>query len=331
MASAAEVYAANRPLTTVTTVPVLADRFTTPLATAEVWIANVVQPRDTNTLLKALHRAHPLPALGHCKRVSRRKPEPDAPAAGPPILCVLLFDRVAAATSDEAAALLVECECHEMVRSPRVATVPAAAPLTRAHFDAASALWPVLFHEDKRITQALDDALFTDAERATIGGHLEQAAAAAAAAGTHNAAVLVDGTTVIATEATPPRHPLDHLAMRVIDVSAKRQLAGGGNSAKRARVHQSADQAPLDGQDSRGEITTTDGAGYLCSDMDLFVLHEPCVMCSMALLHSRIGRVFYCESGNGCLCAARRGHMWREMWTFVCVGQAVTACGLALQ
>eukprot|EP00877_Chromochloris_zofingiensis_P001960 jgi/Chrzof1/11765/Cz06g09050.t1 len=32
---------------------------------------------------------------------------------------------------------------------------------------------------------------------------------------------------------------------------------------------------------------------YLCTTYDMFVLHEPCTMCSMAMVHSRLARVIY--------------------------------------
>ncbi|KAL7280180.1 hypothetical protein ACG7TL_006599 [Trametes sanguinea] len=45
------------------------------------------------------------------------------------------------------------------------------------------------------------------------------------------------------------------------------------------------------------------GAHYLLTSLTLFMTHEPCVMCSMALLHSRVKEVFYLfpmEKTGGC-------------------------------
>lgn len=42
------------------------------------------------------------------------------------------------------------------------------------------------------------------------------------------------------------------------------------------------------------ELTPTrNGADYLLTSLSLFTLHEPCTMCTMALLHSRVREVFY--------------------------------------
>lgn len=40
-------------------------------------------------------------------------------------------------------------------------------------------------------------------------------------------------------------------------------------------------------------MASRNGADYLLTSLSLFITHEPCVMCTMALLHSRVKEIFF--------------------------------------
>ncbi|KAL0485040.1 tRNA-specific adenosine deaminase [Acrasis kona] len=78
-------------------------------------------------------------------------------------------------------------------------------------------------------------------------------------------------------------HPLNHATMMCI--------------RKVAESHRPLFEtvAVVDGGRKRKLVTTGDDdkLPYVCTDCDLYITHEPCCMCAMALVHSRIRRVFY--------------------------------------
>ena len=88
-----------------------------------------------------------------------------------------------------------------------------------------------------------------------------------------------------------------HAVMRVIGMVAKLRVAASaapkthGTSSKQPNYF--ADE-PLTAFEKHiyWQSRLAPG-GYLCLDLELYLTHEPCVMCSMAINHSRFGRVVF--------------------------------------
>ena len=54
--------------------------------------------------------------------------------------------------------------------------------------------------------------------------------------------------------------------------------------------------------------------GYLMNSYDVYVKQEPCLMCAMALVHSRVRRVFFNKlSANGALYSLTKLHTVEEL------------------
>lgn len=132
-------------------------------------------------------------------------------------------------------------------------------------------------------------------------------------------------------------NPLSHCVMRAVAMVAQKRLEEGvevmpdnpvqpETSLERKYFHTKPPLPPVSTED--GE-RVEGSEGYLCHNMHVYLSHEPCVMCAMALLHSRVGVVVFgrrmpktgalvAESadgnGNGC------GLFWRPElnWKFLC-------------
>lgn len=93
-------------------------------------------------------------------------------------------------------------------------------------------------------------------------------------------------------------NPMAHATMRAIGMVAKQRLAlSNGGSEEPATGRQRPNVfADLPITSLEKDICTTSTlapGGYLCVDLELYLTHEPCVMCSMAILHSRFARVVF--------------------------------------
>ncbi len=88
-----------------------------------------------------------------------------------------------------------------------------------------------------------------------------------------------------------------HAVMRAIAlVARKRQKLPGAEHHCATEVDHSdmfADNPLVELENAIYSKDTLTSGGYLCLDLELYVTHEPCVMCSMAILHSRFGKVIF--------------------------------------
>lgn len=87
-----------------------------------------------------------------------------------------------------------------------------------------------------------------------------------------------------------------HAVMRATAMVAKKRRSTGQDDSPNASTSDPFVEQPLT-QVERDEYTKTtiEPGGYLCLDLELYVTHEPCVMCCMAINHSRFGRVIFGE------------------------------------
>ena len=208
--------------------------------------------------------------------------------------------------------------------NPELLEVASSAPLTRQQYELMKLMWPVSFHEDKCVERKMTATEFSDDQMKKIAQYCNHVGT-----GGHNAflscggscncclrALVVDPSSdsVIADISdNRTNHPLKHATMVAIDAIATRQ-GGGAWTCQSYQKSQDSDcivTTKYEKTDFNDHHVITNvssdsvpgvcmkGTGpYLCTGYDVYLSREPCAMCSMALLHSRVSRVFYMTSSK---------------------------------
>lgn len=317
-------------------VPVLPEQITTcDIELEEIFAVAIQNKKITSQLVKHLFAVQPLNSLQHLKRVrvSERKQLEV-------ILCckhgVLdLGDENGNRVLQDI--LKGSCFTTEELGEVFSIKVPRSLPLTRAQYNEACKHWPTLFHEDKRLEKILDGSFFSNTEKIQIENYMRKAISCARCSigcSTYGAVIVdphLNEIVAMASDLREGQHPLHHAVNVCIDLVARSQ--GGGvyeynhihadrtcidlsscipklyfrSAAKISNLNFCLSQhSQLETHKGRGKETDKSVARnvsdvpYLCTGYDLYTTHEPCVMCAMALLHSRIRRVFYgCSMPGG--------------------------------
>ncbi|KAI7688165.1 putative inactive tRNA-specific adenosine deaminase-like protein 3 [Sarcoptes scabiei] len=155
---------------------------------------------------------------------------------------------------------------HQGLENLYIADVPISRPLTKNQFLKTSQLWPVCFHEDKYIADCLNGAVFSPVRLENI-------------------------------------HQLMDHTLSLLDNQMNGNCSAIITRRNVSEIHKRFKMNPLEksiGEQSQ-ESTNDDQIyqnDYLCTDYECFLSQEPCLMCAMALIHSRIRRVFFYSSIN---------------------------------
>lgn len=98
-----------------------------------------------------------------------------------------------------------------------------------------------------------------------------------------------------------PSNPLTHCVLRAVSMVAQklvrheRRTAGLPMHYPDLEYDAFQDKPLLDLERQCFEQDHPNRDGYLCHGLELYVTHEPCIECSMGILHSRMGKAVFCK------------------------------------
>lgn len=254
-----------------------------------------IAPEHASDLLKTLSELLPVSdGLSHLKRV-RRVPCDSAPK-GFRLEVVLCREETWLHRSENTTEQLSRFRCHV-----RLATVPAAAPLSKDELKKWGVHWPLIYKPGKEQHTSLTP---TELRHMYANAKYVQEQANNVSKDNHPVvAVLVhpESNTVVAESADssqrsatpkdallkPSNSCLSHAVINCISA-----LAVPHSKAAKYRKFGLADSDSIHEKNTE-RVSPLPLDQYLCTGLDCYVSREPCVMCAMALVHSRIRRVIF--------------------------------------
>uniref|UniRef100_UPI0037E9A486 probable inactive tRNA-specific adenosine deaminase-like protein 3 n=1 Tax=Semicossyphus pulcher TaxID=241346 RepID=UPI0037E9A486 len=296
--------------------PVLSDEQSQDVELIEAFAAPIVNKKETSRLVRELNSLYPLNGLQHIKRVRAVK-EKGSPHPLEVLVCLVSEAPDVKVGSIDSLLPSDGVRCDGL-GEPFMVKVPARPPLTRPQFELASKHWPTSFHEDKQVTVALRGELFSAPQKARMHTYMMSALTAAKAGQELGmeavGAVVVDPALermIAVGHDCRGDHPLHHAVMVCIDLVARSQ---GGGCYPFDRYPACTFSASTSGNFQKGSDAKASSQPYICTGYDFYITREPCVMCTMALVHSRVGRVFYgSASSDGAFGTKYKIHSQRDL------------------
>jgi len=263
---------------------VVEDKVTLPVPKVDVLVVEIVDKKCTASLIRKFNEVLPIRSLQHLKRVKSTKNIETGACE-----IYLLLAEIGPSTRETVLDSLekLDVDISGLGTDVKEEQVASCQPATRAQFEqlrTEAGYWPTNFHEDKYLENLLGCTL---AEVWGDGARIfQQNLFSSPVIKVGGGAVVNPETNTLVVSCTGTiLHPLHHTALNLVDLVARSQ--GGG----------AMDHTDPTIDSSLYHITEplalSTKSTYLLTGYDVYLAIEPCHMCSMALLHSRVRRVFY--------------------------------------
>lgn len=242
-----------------------------------VALAINVESKNVSSIISILDTQRPFPEYySHVKRVKKVKTLDDIE------LWVLVHIMESADREEQVKEWLTDQNIlFSEISKFHVAKNP---PKNRQEYELYKIAWPISFHE--RHSEETDWKDLPESYRLKVFEFFKMCSVSERAIlfNPETFDIIID----IEKKQLESSHPIqDHISMQIVD-----RLAISQREQRQSRKHHVlSDQIDDTIYDYEQAIT----GSYLATGYDICLKYEPCIMCSMALLHSRIRRVFYME------------------------------------